>query len=92
MVSDVEVASLLSGGVDSSYVACHFGGAKTFTVGFDYETYNEIPYAEALSKSLGIENISKKLVPAGRKMMRKTEHLLSLLRETDPRFSMCTTS
>lgn len=59
MVSDVEVASLLSSGVDSSYVACHFHGARTFTVGFDYETYNEIPYAQELSRSLGIENHSK---------------------------------
>ena len=59
MVSDVEVASLLSSGVDSSYVACHFGGQRTYTVGFDYETYNEIPYAEALSARLGIENHSK---------------------------------
>ena len=59
MVSDVEVASLLSSGVDSSYVAANFGGSKTFTVGFDYEKYNEIPYAEALSKEVGIENFSK---------------------------------
>lgn len=59
MVSDVEVASLLSSGVDSSYVAANFGGSRTFTVGFDYETYNEIPYAEALSKEVGIENYSK---------------------------------
>lgn len=59
MVSDVEVASLLSSGVDSSYVACHFGGNRTYTVGFDYETYNEIPYAEKLSARLGIKNHSK---------------------------------
>ncbi len=58
MVSDVEVASLLSSGVDSSYVVANFGGAKTFTVGFDYEKYNEIPYAQELSKAVGIENIS----------------------------------
>ena len=58
MVSDVEVASLLSSGVDSSYVATQFHGQHTFTVGFDYETYNEIPYAQELSKSLGIDNES----------------------------------
>ncbi|MCR5082944.1 MAG: asparagine synthase (glutamine-hydrolyzing) [Parasporobacterium sp.] len=58
MVSDVEVASLLSSGVDSSYVVANFGGSKTFTVGFDYEKYNEIPYAQELSKAVGIENIS----------------------------------
>ena len=59
VVSDVEVASFLSGGVDSSYVAACFGGAKTFTVGFDYDNYNEIEYAAALSKRIGAENISK---------------------------------
>lgn len=59
MVSDVEVASLLSSGVDSSYVATQFHGSRTYTVGFDYETYNEIPYAQELSASLGIRNISK---------------------------------
>lgn len=59
MVSDVEVASLLSSGVDSSYVAANFHGAKTFTVGFDYEKYNEIPYAKELSEKIGIDNYSK---------------------------------
>jgi len=56
---DVEVASFLSSGVDSSYVAACFGGAKTFTVGFDYDSYNEIEYAAALSKQIGAEHISK---------------------------------
>lgn len=59
MVSDVEVASLLSSGVDSSYVATQFHGQRTYTVGFDYEKYNEIPYAKALSDRLGIENTGK---------------------------------
>lgn len=59
MVSDVEVAALLSSGVDSSYVASNFSGSKTFTVGFDYEKYNEIPYAKRLSDRLGIKNYSK---------------------------------
>ncbi len=59
MVSDVEVASLLSSGVDSSYVACHFHGNRTYTVGFDYEKYNEIPYAKDLSKTLGIQHTGK---------------------------------
>lgn len=58
-VSDVEVGSFLSSGVDSSYVAATFNGDKTFTVGFDYEKYNEIGYAEALSEKIGIDNYSK---------------------------------
>ena len=59
MVSDVEIGSFLSSGVDSSYVAACFGGAKTFTVGFEYDKYNEIEYAVALSKEIGAQHISK---------------------------------
>jgi asparagine synthase (glutamine-hydrolysing) len=58
-ISDVEVGSFLSSGVDSSYVAASFHGDKTFTVGFDYEKYNEIDYAKALSQKIKIDNYSK---------------------------------
>ena len=58
-ISDVEVGSFLSSGVDSSYVAACFKGDKTFTVGFDYDNYNEIEYAKSLSEKVGIENYSK---------------------------------
>lgn len=58
-ISDVEVGSFLSSGVDSSYVAACFNGDKTFTVGFDYEKYNEIDYAKKLSKKIKIDNYSK---------------------------------
>ena len=58
-ISDVEVGSFLSSGVDSSYIAASFKGDKTFTVGFDYDEYNEIDYAKSLSKNVGIDNYSK---------------------------------
>ncbi len=58
-ISDVEVGSFLSSGVDSSYVAATFNGDKTFTVGFDYDNYNEISYATALSEKVGIANYNK---------------------------------
>ncbi len=58
-ISDVEVGSFLSSGVDSSYVAATFNGDKTFTVGFDYEKYNEISYAKELSDKIKIDNYSK---------------------------------
>lgn len=58
-ISDVEVGSFLSSGVDSSYVAACFHGDKTFTVGFDYEKYNEIDFAKKLSKKIEIDNYSK---------------------------------
>ncbi len=59
MIADVEVGSFLSSGVDSSYVAASFHGDKTFTVGFDYEKYNEIDYAKSLSSKVGIDNYSR---------------------------------
>ncbi len=58
-VADVEVGSFLSSGVDSSFVAATFKGDKTFTVGFDYDNYNEIGYAKAHSEAVGIQNYSK---------------------------------
>lgn len=58
-ISDVEVGSFLSSGVDSSYVAACFKGDKTFTVGFDYAKYNEIDFAKKLSEKIEIDNYSK---------------------------------
>ncbi|OOO00633.1 MAG: asparagine synthase (glutamine-hydrolyzing) [Epulopiscium sp. Nele67-Bin004] len=62
-VSDVEVGCFLSSGVDSSYVASCFKGDKTFTVGFNNNDYNEISYAQELSKEIGIENFHKVITP-----------------------------
>ncbi len=64
MISDVEVGSLLSSGVDSSYVVAEFPGKKTFTVGFldKNSKYNEIRYAEGLTKALkDKENYNKNI-------------------------------
>lgn len=62
-ISDVEVGSFLSSGVDSSYVACRANVDKTFTVGFSNEKYNEISYAEDLAKYINVENINKVITP-----------------------------
>ena len=59
MISDVEVGSFLSSGVDSSYVASCFKGDKTFTVGFDYDKYSEIDFAKELSDEIGISNYGR---------------------------------
>lgn len=58
-ISDVEVGSFLSSGIDSSYAATVFQGDKTFTVGFNYDKYNEVEYAKELSQLIGIKNESK---------------------------------
>lgn len=64
MRSDVEVGSLLSSGIDSSYIATISKADKTFTVGFDYDKYNEISYAKALSEEIGTKNYSKLITEA----------------------------
>lgn len=62
-ISDVEVGSFLSSGVDSSYVACSADVDKTFTVGFSQQKYNEIDYAKDLSEKIPVKNISKVITP-----------------------------
>ena len=58
-ISDVEVGSFLSSGVDSSYIAASSDVDKTFTVGFDSKRYSEISYAEDLSEKINTQNINK---------------------------------
>ena len=62
-ISDVEVGSFLSGGVDSSYVVATAMPNKTFSVGFDNKGFDETVYAKELSDRLGIENFSKIITP-----------------------------
>ena len=58
-ISDVEVGSFLSSGVDSSLIAALSDVDKTFTVGFEDKRYSEIDYAKDLSKNIKVKNISK---------------------------------
>lgn len=56
LISDVEIGAYLSGGIDSSYVVSYLKPDKTFSVGFEYKNFNEVPYAKELSNMLNIEN------------------------------------
>lgn len=63
MVSDVEVGSYLSSGVDSSYMAYLGQVDRTFTVGFGEEQYSEIRDAKEFAKSINMKNDSKIIEP-----------------------------
>ena len=59
LVGDVEVGSLLSGGIDSSLISALYtkiSGRKinTFSVGYDeYKNYSELPYAKIAAEHIG---------------------------------------
>ena len=66
LMGDVEVASLLSGGVDSSLIAAmtsKMGSRlKTFSLGYEgYQQYDERKYAKEVAEYIGVENIDIEL-------------------------------
>ena len=62
-ISDVEVGSFLSSGVDSSYMAYLAHVDKTFTVGFANKQYDETDYAAEFSKFMGVNNYAYRIEP-----------------------------
>lgn len=61
LISDVEVGSFLSSGIDSSYLVSMARPDKTYTVGYADKKYSEIDLARDLTDRLGITNISSKI-------------------------------
>lgn len=59
-VSDVPVGLFLSGGLDSSSVCAMMGDrqpkVQTFSIGFDYERRNELPFARLIASSYGTDH------------------------------------
>ncbi|MCH1982317.1 asparagine synthase (glutamine-hydrolyzing) [Ruminococcus sp. OA3] len=58
-LSDVEVGSFLSGGIDSSFLAVAGKMEKTYSIGFEEAEYDETKKAEELSRVNGMTNHSR---------------------------------
>jgi asparagine synthase (glutamine-hydrolysing) len=63
LVSDVPLGAFLSGGVDSSLVVSSMGDAKTFSIGFDDPTYNELNWARKVACHLHVDHIDDIIKP-----------------------------
>jgi asparagine synthase (glutamine-hydrolysing) len=61
LVADVPLGAFLSGGIDSSAVVAAMAmessdPIKTFTIGFEHESFNELPHAREIAQLFGTEH------------------------------------
>jgi asparagine synthase (glutamine-hydrolysing) len=74
LVSDVPLGAFLSGGVDSSLVAAAMraeGEMRTFSIGFDDPSYNELAWSERVARHLGVAHHTEVIRPQVGELFRQ---------------------
>jgi asparagine synthase (glutamine-hydrolysing) len=93
LVSDVPVGAFLSGGMDSSLLvamlARKLGVQKlpTFTMGLDYQRFDEAPAARAVAQMFGTEHHEERVTP---EITALLPDLVAALDEPSDPLSLCT--
>ncbi len=85
LVSDVPLGAFLSGGVDSSLIAAGMEDAKTFSIGFDDPSYNELSWSDKVARHLGVNHITETIKP---EVAGLFEHLMYFLDDPIGDFSI----
>jgi len=81
LMSDVPLGSFLSGGLDSSSIVAMMrrsapNSVKTFSIGFDDATYNELPYARTIANYFKTEHHEEFITPNVVSLTEKIFHQL----------------
>lgn len=68
MMADVPLGAFLSGGIDSSGIVAMMSEAsaepvRTFSIGFDEGTYNELPFARVIAEQFGTRHFERAVTP-----------------------------
>lgn len=90
LLSDVPVGAFLSGGIDSGSIVTLMADeydkpVKTFSIGFDDASYNELPYARMIAKRCGTEHHEYILKPD---IVNLVQELIGYIDEPFGDFSM----
>jgi len=81
LMSEVPLGAFLSGGLDSSSIVAMMAqtsqhGVKTFSIGFDDTTYNELPYARRIAREFNTEHHEEIITPDALRLTEKIIHQL----------------
>jgi len=85
LVADVPLGAFLSGGVDSSLLVAGMGEARTFSIGFEDPSYNELSWARRVADHLGADHHDEIIRPD---VVELFDHLMNFMDDPIGDFSI----